>query len=774
MQDRAAEKLSSEPDFTASTTAPALEYPKESIVSHAQTHEDVLLWRALHTIQPGFYVDIGAHDPVVLSVTKAFYDRGWSGINVEPLPMRAAKLRKERPRDETFEVALGQIPGVATIYDFGDTGLSTLVSGIADAHAAAGFEPTELRVPVTTLAALLDNLEEREVHFLKIDVEGYERQVLAGANFQKVRPWIVLVEAVEPRTAIPAHEVWEPILLEAGYIFAYFDGLNRFYVAQEHLELKRVFSAPVSIMDPYHDSENMQLSAAVATLEKDKVTRAELVTSLSGLLVDLEQGRIAQATETERLRKLVAQLEGDKEALAKQIAHLSATISELEVRNTQHEVPQLVCQSSTPIVCQAHDARGLLRIVEVQASELVRLRRALLSVQTIASQRAELIRNMEEQFFQNAQSSSVIASETISGWLRPIITNEIGQVQNAISDVVELSRWRQFGQRLGLAKRTGWERGDWRSSLIASCPTAGSPSEVPPISDLRNELARLYGFLAEMRSSRWRKLGQWLGLAKRLSWETGANRALLLTEDFPQEETAPQVPRKAMAAQATYKDKSESIVQRFLLECRSHATDVVLDVGANIGQFSRSFRAAGYDGHLISFEPHSEAHAELAASAASDALWDVVDKCAVGSEDGWAEINISANSYSSSLLPMLDLHRDAAPKSDYKGTERCRVVSLDTYIAQTFSDPTTSIGIKIDTQGYEARVLAGLRKNIDRVKVLQCEMSLAPLYADAPDISELCRILAKLGFHCVALSPGFEHRKTGELLQVDGVFAKRD
>jgi FkbM family methyltransferase len=261
MQNRAAEVLSFEPDFTTDTMAPAFEYPTESIVSYAQTHEDVLLWRALHRIQRGFYIDVGAHDPVALSVTKAFYDRGWSGINVEPISRYAENFRKERPRDRTFRVALGQTAGITTIYDFGDTGLSTVVRKIADGHATAGIKATiEHRVPVTTLAALVDGLGDREVHFLKIDVEGYEQQVLAGANFQKVRPWIVLVEAVEPRSPIPTHGVWEPLLLEAGYVFAYFDGLNRFYVAREHLDLKRYFSVPVNIFDPFRDYDMVRLS----------------------------------------------------------------------------------------------------------------------------------------------------------------------------------------------------------------------------------------------------------------------------------------------------------------------------------------------------------------------------------------------------------------------------------------------------------------------------------------------------------------------------------
>ena len=214
-------------------------------------------------------------------------------------------------------------------------------------------------------------------------------------------------------------------------------------------------------------------------------------------------------------------------------------------------------------------------------------------------------------------------------------------------------------------------------------------------------------------------------------------------------------------------------VERFLEECHGFATDVIFDVGANTGQFAQGLRASGYHGHLISFEPLSGAHATLVAAAASDPLWDVAERCAVGASDRSAEINIAGNSYSSSLLPMLDLHREAAPQSAYQGTESCRVITLDSYIERTFSDPTTLFGLKIDTQGYEAEVLAGLRCNHDRVKVIVCEMSLAPLYARGPSMSELSHLLAELGYHCVALGPEFEDPRTGELLQANGVFVKR-
>src|SRR5262249_11497805 len=147
------------------------------------------------------------------------------------------------------------------------------------------FQSTELQVPVTTLAAILNDWREQEVHFLKIDVEGYERQVLRGADFRRFRPWIVLLESVRPTTSIPSFGAWEPLLLESGYQFAYFDGLNRFYVSDEHADLRQYFSVPVNIADPFRDyevvrlsseatrlsSETARLSAAVAELERDKM-----------------------------------------------------------------------------------------------------------------------------------------------------------------------------------------------------------------------------------------------------------------------------------------------------------------------------------------------------------------------------------------------------------------------------------------------------------------------------------------------------------------------
>ena len=673
---------------------------------------------------------------------------------------------------------------------------------------------TERRVLVTTLAALLDDLGDQQVHFLKIDVEGYERQVLLGANFANVRPWIVLLEAVRPTTTEATYGSWEPLMLEAGYKFAYFDGLNRYYIAEEHPELRRYFSVPVSICDPFRDSEAVRLSAAVTELERDSVRQASLVGRLSGVMADLEldrmtqanevvrlreivaelehgkdaqvnevvrlreivaeleHGKDAQVNEVVRLREIVAELEHGKDAQASEVVRLSAVISKLQRVHVKHEVPRLGGSSETPIASGVEDAAGLLRVVETQASDLVRLRRALVSAQAVAAQRLQVINDVA-----NARARADREEGKVFEWVRSIVLGEVARIQDAIVDVIEWSRWRRIGHRLRLAKRLSWETGNWQTDL-SEAPAGSAPNtdgRTVSMAELLVELERLNKLLDHMRLSRWRKLGHWLGLVKRLPWELGTWRDPLLLKPFPDEEAGLAFDAGAIATTAhfNYSGFAEYANECFLGACRSFATDVILDVGANTGQFAKNLRASGYHGHIISFEPLSSAHAILASAATSDSLWDVAERCAVGASDSWTTINIASNSYSSSLLPMLDLHREAAPESVYQGTEPCHVITLDSFIEQTFSDPTTLFGLKIDTQGFEAEVLEGLKRNHDRVKVIVCELSLAPLYAGGATMFELCHLLAGLGYRCIAFGPAFEDTRTGQLMQVDGIFVKR-
>jgi len=230
-----------------------------SFISYAQNFEDVMLWRALKHIDRGFYIDVGANDPDQDSVTKAFYELGWRGINVEPAPQWFERLEKARPRDINLQLALGAEPGEITLYEIPDTGLSTVEKKFAERHEAeGGFQSRELRVKVDTLSRVCEKFHLAPIHFLKIDVEGAEKAVLQGADFGKIRPWIILAEATLPLSQEESYSDWEPLLLNAGYEYAYFDGLNRYYVAGEHENLKAAFKTPPNVFDGFVRSELLE------------------------------------------------------------------------------------------------------------------------------------------------------------------------------------------------------------------------------------------------------------------------------------------------------------------------------------------------------------------------------------------------------------------------------------------------------------------------------------------------------------------------------------
>ena len=222
-----------------------------SLISYAQNYEDVVLWRALRDVEPGFYVDVGAADPEEISVTKLFYERGWSGINIEPTAAYFERLVQARPRDLNLNVAAGAGPGLMALNEIPGTGLSTRDDALARRHAAAGWESREITVPMLTLTSICESQGVGDIHFLKVDVEGAEADVLRGMDLERFRPWIVVVEATEPLSATRNDESCEALLLGQRYRHAYFDGLNAFYVAEERAELAEALAVPPNVFDDY-------------------------------------------------------------------------------------------------------------------------------------------------------------------------------------------------------------------------------------------------------------------------------------------------------------------------------------------------------------------------------------------------------------------------------------------------------------------------------------------------------------------------------------------
>jgi FkbM family methyltransferase len=233
-----------------------------AFVSHAQNAEDVVLWRALHPVGVGTYVDVGANDPDHWSVTRAFYDRGWRGVNVEPMPTFAALLRDRRPGDVNIEAAVSPAGGEIVLHAIDGTGLSTLRDEISDRHEAAGFHHHDITVPARRLDDILAEALDPDapIHFMSIDVEGAEREVLSTIDLARWRPWIVVIESTAPLSYEQTHEQWASLLTEQGYVECLFDGLSRFYCAQERLgELGQKLSYPACILDAFATAEQVEL-----------------------------------------------------------------------------------------------------------------------------------------------------------------------------------------------------------------------------------------------------------------------------------------------------------------------------------------------------------------------------------------------------------------------------------------------------------------------------------------------------------------------------------
>jgi len=239
-----------------------------SFVSYAQNFEDVMLWRALRDVGPGFYIDVGANDPCIDSVTKAFYDRGWNGINIEPLSQSWADLERDRPRDINLQCAVGEFCGEINLWEPEVRGWATADPEVVAMHQKEGVAGEWHKAPLLTLAEICRAQVKGEVHFLKIDVEGHERSVIAGMDFSVVRPWVVVVEATLPNSTVENHQDWEPLLLANDYFPVYADGLNRFYLAREKEDLQGRFRYPPNVLDDFILHRQVTAEGHLRDLEK--------------------------------------------------------------------------------------------------------------------------------------------------------------------------------------------------------------------------------------------------------------------------------------------------------------------------------------------------------------------------------------------------------------------------------------------------------------------------------------------------------------------------
>lgn len=329
------------------------------MISYAQNLEDVVLNRVFQNKPNGFYIDVGAHDPIELSVTKHFYDLGWHGVNIEPVPASYEKFKKGRPDDINLKIAVGSKHDFTTIYEIeGYPELTSLDKDIAESTGKlmdAKVKP--YKVEIRTLTEVCEQYCKGFIDFIKIDVEGFEKEVILGTDLKRFRPTMLVVEATKPCKAViecwdnpdaaAAWHEWEPLLFEAEYVLTYYDGLNRYYLRKEDEYLKNRFVIPVTwIQDQfslYRDvRETWRLDAENKQLEKEKGDLANQFDTLtkerSKLLKERDQLKNKETelvSENEALSAARVQLVEENGELNRQILDLNGAVATLENQNSK-------------------------------------------------------------------------------------------------------------------------------------------------------------------------------------------------------------------------------------------------------------------------------------------------------------------------------------------------------------------------------------------------------------------------------------------------------
>jgi FkbM family methyltransferase len=313
--------------------------------SYSQNGEDVVLWRALGGIRHGRYIEVGANHPCDDSVSMAFYANGWTGITIEPDPHFAALQREHRPHDILIEAAITARDGdTVTLHVVEGTGLSTLDETIAGMHAHANLEPHDIEVSTRRLDSILREADwaGKDIHFMSVDTEGSERDVLESVDLTVWRPWVLVIEATEPNSTSSTRRNWEHIVLTAGYRFCLFDGLSCFYVSEEHnQQLREALGYSASILDDYvppalracekrvdeahalAEERNQQVRVLVEEVIR---WRGQALTRWATAMSDAARATETQAQQTEAHAQLLAAHE-ELEALRRRVLELEASTS---------------------------------------------------------------------------------------------------------------------------------------------------------------------------------------------------------------------------------------------------------------------------------------------------------------------------------------------------------------------------------------------------------------------------------------------------------------
>ncbi|HET9395823.1 MAG TPA: FkbM family methyltransferase, partial [Nitrospiraceae bacterium] len=470
-----------------------------TFVSYAQNCEDVLIWRLLHDVERGQYLDIGAQDPVFDSVSLAFYNAGWRGLHVEPTPAYAARLREARPDETVIEAAITCSEGPIEFYEIPETGLSTGKADIAERHRESGFEKRTILVPCMRLDSLFKRMSG-DVHWMKVDVEGMEAEVLKSWGEHPRRPWVLLIEATFPNTQEHCEHLWIEEVLERGYREAHFDGLSRYFIHENHDELRSRLEAPANLFDAFHVtsthfSAGMLKENSIAELERvrreSEERESQLAQEIAGLGQALQDASAA-AREAEAQRLALAETLAASESEYRHAIDLvwrERQEEEKRLRERSAEIERgLRDQISSANIQSRKDAVELAALQERAAQQELGIER-LRAEAEIARKQVALLNNEISALRRSSREQREQAAAQINERKQ-----QLGQANRVIINALAepLGSWQRLGRALALFREDGARRllRSWYANSSQPSASQVETNMLVPSGEARNPYLR--------------------------------------------------------------------------------------------------------------------------------------------------------------------------------------------------------------------------------------------------------------------------------------------
>lgn len=343
--------------FKAHEAPPSLLLASEGkrVISYAQNLEDVMIARLFPPGHAGFYIDVGAADPSYLSVTRHFYDAGWRGVNVEPLPRFFHRLQHARPLDINLNAVIGDGGGRRTFYEIAELPEnSTSDEDVLAQLKAQGRTARTHEVDVISLRDVCERFAAgREIDFMKIDVEGGELEVIRSADWRRFRPVLLVIEAVVVNGREQTWATWEPDILGNGYEKVWFDGLNNFYLRSENLALKEHFRLPPNVFDDFVEArlqsagdDWVDIGEMLKRVDADRHAKQDVINGVLAELAQVDADRHAKQEVVDRVVAELALVDGDRHAKQEVIDRLLSERASLHAdrQAQQQHIEQLTAR----------------------------------------------------------------------------------------------------------------------------------------------------------------------------------------------------------------------------------------------------------------------------------------------------------------------------------------------------------------------------------------------------------------------------------------------